>query len=270
MRLFLHYHKLCKGGVFREWGKVEAKSEQLIKSSEASLHNLWLHGVVGELARRFPEQFGPQRSVAGARARRLREGDSPVSELSYSVGDWPRRAQDYAVACNILSELAGEGQAGSVRSAERAGKRGKQRTEKWRRARSRMAERLRQETLPKSLRDAAKAIGSTYSTTRRAAHKSRLLRSHSGLHPDGNGVDAGGGSLLEEMTGQVDQRTRVFMEQMNARKREDTEAELQQMEPEQQVALLKVLAKDPDAGSTGDVSLIEDADQDSRLDDLDD
>ena len=152
---------------------------------------------------------------------------------------------------------------------KRTNRRGKQGVEKWRRAQQKMLVRLKHGTLPKTLRDAAKAIDETYGTTRRAARKSAILAAHFGVQVDGDAAGTAGGSLLEELATQADKRTRERIEQMPERDRAEIEAQLREMPRDDWPKLVQVLATNPEAGGAGDVPLIEDADQDSRLDDPD-
>jgi hypothetical protein len=150
---------------------------------------------------------------------------------------------------------------------KRAGTRGKPGTEKWRRAQRKMLDRLKRGRLPESLRRAAKAIEETYDTTRRAAFKSPSLVAHFGLQADKNAAGVAEGSFLEELAQQGDKRTRRHIEQMAPDQRAEAEAGLRQIPRENWPDLLRTMAFDPDAGSAGDVPLIEDTDQDSQADD---
>jgi hypothetical protein len=191
----------------------------------------------------------------GDHQQKLQENQSYNDKLRRRQAQHLGRISIQADVVNVTSPSVSVARQESSRTARR----GKQGTE--------MLERLRQGKLPKSLRGAAKAIEETYDTTRRAAHNSPFLRSHFRLKADGKATDVGAGRLLEELANQADKRTRELIEQMSPRERSEAEAQLQQMPREQWPELLRTLARDPDAGSTGDVSLIEEADQDSRTDD---
>ena len=143
-------------------------------------------------------------------------------------------------------------------------RRGKAGTEKWRRATDKMMVRLAQGTLPKSLRDTRKAIDETYDTTRRAAHKSDALRIHFNLQAEAD-HDAGA-NVLDELASQADRRTQRAISQMTPTQRRNAEDALRSMPAASQLELLRTLAVDPDGGRTGDVSLIENADEDTRID----
>jgi len=147
------------------------------------------------------------------------------------------------------------------RDRNRAHTRGKPGKEKWRVAQKSLFARLRAGTLPHSLRDAAKAIKHSYDTTRRAAHKSASLKSHFNLSEPGQQSDPGTPSLFEELLQEADARTRAMLEKLGPRERASTVAALSQIERAAWPDLLKTLAANPEAGSSGDVSIIENADQ---------
>lgn len=143
-------------------------------------------------------------------------------------------------------------------------KRGKSGVEKWRRAQKKLLKLLSDRELPKTLRKAASIIGETYDTTRRAALRSDALRSHFGLSDPAFPASA---SLLEELAAQADRRTQNAISLMTNTQRQECEAALCEMEPQERLKLLQTLAVDPDAGSTADVSLLENADQRRRTKD---
>ena len=66
---------------------------------------------------------------------------------------------------------------------------------------------------------------------------------------------------------QSDRRTKEVIRRMTPQQLEKTEAELRCMDPNEALDLLKTLMSDPEAGSTGDVPFIENADQPGRQDD---
>lgn len=146
------------------------------------------------------------------------------------------------------------------------GKRGK---EKWPRAQEKMLKILGQDELPKSMRAAADLIKESVSTTRRAALKSTLLREHFNFRATENETMLSDDNLLATLAKQADSRTKAFLRRLSRDQENDLERRLRQMEPEDQVKLLKTLAVDPDAGRAADVQYIENADQDSRADDPD-
>lgn len=126
----------------------------------------------------------------------------------------------------------------------------------WKVAQSLMLVRLKDETLPRSIRDAAKAIGKTYSTTRTAARKSDALKTHFGLSDEK--PEPLSGELLEELTSQADARTKQFLARLSPIHRAKVETQLQNMSADKRLELLKILAKSPDGGSCGDRSLRDD------------
>ena len=142
--------------------------------------------------------------------------------------------------------------------------------EKWRKAQKRMLNLFQHDKLPQILRQAAKLLrseGFSYNTVRTAAHKSRTLRAHFKLgtatdEPNGTAI-----SFLDELALQSDRRTQRAIRSMSPQQRAKVEAELKDMPAADVLALVKTLAHDPDAGSTGDVAYIEEADQDTRDDD---
>ena len=148
-----------------------------------------------------------------------------------------------------------------------SGQKSKPGNEKWRRAQIRMIERMKNGKLPSTLRDAAKYLkseGFGYNTVRDAAHRSPTLRAHFDLKGQ---PTLKSGSLLDELAKQSDSRTRQVIENMTPDQRVETEKELQKLAPDQALELVKTLGVNPDAGSTGDLYLIENTDQDSRTDD---
>lgn len=142
-------------------------------------------------------------------------------------------------------------------------KRGKHGTEKWRQARSKMLGLLDKGDLPKTLRLTQKLLeadGFKHGTVRTAAHKSERLREHFSLpDPSGQGAD-GSDMLLDELSGTM---ARQFSE-LPADARQAIEVKWKSGDKQQALDLVKTLTVNPDAGRTGDVALIENADQDSR------
>jgi hypothetical protein len=92
----------------------------------------------------------------------------------------------------------------------------------WEIAQSLMLARLTQGTLPKSIRDAAKAIGRTNSTTRKAVHETDSLKTHFGLSAENTKPSPG--KLLEELASQSDARTRRYLQNLPQDKRKEVEA----------------------------------------------
>ena len=132
---------------------------------------------------------------------------------------------------------------------------------KWKVAQSLMLTRLKNETLPKSLRDAQKAIDYTYSTTRKAVTESDALKTHFGL--SGAKAKPAAGKLLEELTSQADAHTKRYLEHLQQSEREEMEKQLNGMPADKRLELLKTLATSPDGGSCGDVSYRDELDSDS-------
>src|SRR5690606_34383693 len=82
------------------------------------------------------------------------------------------------------------------------------------------------------------------------------------LQPNGSRMqaDASQGGILEELAEQADKRTKAFLRSLTRQERADVEERLAAMPPADRLEMATVLAHDPDAGRTGDVSLL-DADQ---------
>lgn len=115
-----------------------------------------------------------------------------------------------------------------------------------------MMTRLKADTLPSSLRDASKAIGKTYPTTRKAAQESDALKTHFKLRGP---TTTANGNVLEELTRQADVKTRKYLNSLSPDKRTDLEDQLRKRSPDDRLKLLKTLADDPDSGSCGDAHL---------------
>ena len=133
-----------------------------------------------------------------------------------------------------------------------------------------MLDLLQQGKLPVTLRQAAKLLeseGFRYNTVRTAAQKSPSLAGHFKLNATGNALTATGGAILDELAQQADQRTKRAIRSMSPQQRATVEASLKDMPAADALELVKTLAHNPDAGSTGDVAYIEEADQDDRDDD---
>ena len=147
--------------------------------------------------------------------------------------------------------------------SSRSGKRPAVGHEKWRKARTEMLGLLRKNKLPKSLRQTANLLSSkgfSYYSVQRAAQNSDLLRGHFPLKNVDNVPADNAGSLLDELSGTLARQFGNLPEETK------TAIEKEWREGDKQKALdcLEILAGNPDAGSTGDVPLIEEADQDSR------
>lgn len=134
------------------------------------------------------------------------------------------------------------------------GGRSKTGKEAWRRARSKLLDRLQTGTLPTTLRDAAKLIEETYTPTRDAAIKTPLLAAHFNLkeavppaEADGDLLSTLSGTMARQFS-RLPQETREALEQKwnTGDKREVQE-------------VVKTLTNNPDAGSTGDVPYIDEA-----------
>jgi hypothetical protein len=139
----------------------------------------------------------------------------------------------------------------------------------WKVAQSLMLTRLTDGTLPKSIRDAANAIGKTNSTTRKAVHESDALKTHFGLSAEDTKLSPG--KLLDELTSQADAHTKRYLKNLEQDEREDVEVQLHTMPANKRLELLKTLATSPDGGSCGDVPLYpNEPDPDSNGDDDDD
>ena len=156
----------------------------------------------------------------------------------------------------------------SLRTASKARK--KDGGVKWRKAQKRMLNLLQQGTLPTTVRQAAKLLeseGFRYNTVRTAAQRSPTLTEHFNLTAAGDKAVARGGAIVDELAQQADRRTKQAIQRMSPQQRAKVEAELKDMPAADALELVKTLASDPDAGSTGDVAYIEEADQDDRDDD---
>ena len=142
-------------------------------------------------------------------------------------------------------------------------KRGKTGDEKWRKAKTRMIDLRERGELPKTLNGAKRLLkidGFGGDTVRRAAHKSDQLKRHFGLDQKRRNADTG--CLLDELSGTLARQFQKLPEES----RGVIEDEWMRGDKQKALDLVKTLAANPDAGSTGDVSLIEEADQDSRTD----
>ena len=126
----------------------------------------------------------------------------------------------------------------------------------WKVAQSLMLTRLQNKTLPESIRDAAKLIDHTFSTTRDAVYKSDSLKTHFRLSKEN--PKTSGDKLLEELTSQADARTKRYLKNLPPDKREEVEAQLHTMPANNRLELLRTLATSPDGGSCGDVPLYAD------------
>lgn len=202
-----------------------------------------------------------------AAMKALRDGQAPgQANAAHAANGVTIQTESVNVQGRSVSVAAEQVALNATLRAQDGAKRGKAGMEKWRRAQDKMMERLRQGTLPRSLRDTARTIEETYDTTRRAAFNSDALRTHFNLRDETEARNPSG-SLLDELAKQADRRTQLAIAQMTPTQRLAAEEALREMEPVRRVELLRTLAADPEAGSTGDVSLIENADQDSRADD---
>lgn len=141
-----------------------------------------------------------------------------------------------------LTEHAKE--TGDVQS--KPAKRPKKGDEKWRRAQKRLLDRLERNTLPKTIRDAAKAIEFKYGTTRRAVKKSATLGAYFGIASDTENSAGNPSSVLDELAQQADPETRKLVQEMAPERRKEAEAACQDMPPERRVEFFKALTSNPD------------------------
>lgn len=140
--------------------------------------------------------------------------------------------------------------------------RGKAGAEVWRMAQTRLLKLHRQGDLPKTLRQAANLIGEKFNTTRRAAHNSPTLKEWFKLS---DAEPPASENLLDELLKQADHRTQKLALDLSPRQRQEAETALKKMPLQRRDELLRTLTRDPDAGWGKHASLIEDADQDTRL-----
>ena len=111
--------------------------------------------------------------------------------------------------------------------------------------------------LSSSLNQAAKQLdsdGFKRSTVMTAAHKFPSLASHFKL-------DGKADSVLDELIQQCDKPTQQTIEKLSPVSRDELEAELQQMDPQDALKLVRTLSDNPEAGRTGDVPVKENIDQ---------
>ncbi len=148
-------------------------------------------------------------------------------------------------------------------------KRGKVGSEKWQKAETALLSQLKKGTLPKSVRKAAKFVGFPLTTTQRAVNNSPLLRSHFGLK-EGTRQPQANGNLLKTLASQVDRPTQELLQDLDDDGKKQIEDYAREHGPDKVLELLSTLAKDPDAGRSGDVPLIENADSESEDPDYND
>lgn len=140
---------------------------------------------------------------------------------------------------------------GSIRNNKKRGR------PKWEQAREKMLEMLDQGTLPATLQKAAKLLKADdlgYGTVRTAAHRSIRLCEHFQLQVAD--TLSSGSCLLDELGGTV---KRQFLKQPDEFRKE-VEREWEHGEHSKAIELVTILNDNPNAGSTGDVSFIENAD----------
>ena len=132
--------------------------------------------------------------------------------------------------------------------------RGKPGSEIWRKARRAMLNLLEQEKLPKTITQTQQLLladGFKRSTVLTAAHKSPTLLTHFKIRPKQSKVETSGAVLAEL----ADRETKKLLNTLTPEQRNQFEADTRKQTPEQQLATLKVLAKNPDAGSVADGNL---------------
>lgn len=142
----------------------------------------------------------------------------------------------------------------------------------WQRVQRLLLDRLQKETLPTSIRDAAKAVNANYNSARAAVHKSDSLRTHFNIQDDtpvpGDQTPAAQG-ILDELAQQADRPTTQYLKGLPGEKRQELESQMQQMKPAKRLDLVKTMAHDPDAGRTGDVPYNDNSDSAEAGDDSD-
>lgn len=176
----------------------------------------------------------------------------PPKAMPEGPSEGVNRAVVFGVSCKLVAAWVVDLALHIERDEKRAdpptrSKRPKVGDEKWRRAQEKMLGRLNKEILPKTLRDTAKAIEETYSTTRRAALKSPTLSAYFGLNSDAAESTPETGGLLDELAKQADHRTQRAIEDMTPGQRQEAESALRDMDPQQAPELVKTLASDPDS-----------------------
>ncbi|MFH1268673.1 MAG: hypothetical protein ABIK89_23350 [Planctomycetota bacterium] len=144
--------------------------------------------------------------------------------------------------------------------------RGNRHAKKWHRARAEMLRRLDTGTLPESLRKTGRLLGQSYVTTRTAAQRSKALCDHYSIEADKNTTTPSTEALVE-LAASSDRRTQQLISRLDPDRRETAAAELRNMTPAKRLKLRETLGRDPDAGSTGDVYLNDNVDQDSSAGD---
>ena len=116
-------------------------------------------------------------------------------------------------------------------------------------------------------RMAHKLLGDRFSfgTVRTAAHESPTLRAHFKLERKGGSISSSE-TVLEELVEQADGPSKQMIRGLSPAQRAEVESHLQGLPPEDQLEFVLTMAKDPDAGSTGDVSYIDGLDQETSGD----
>ncbi len=208
------------------------------------LTGLWIP-IRSELARNWPD----------------RVPTTPTDLIWISKGDgiclderWRQRAEDDATALKLLAELAHEVEELDAKNSGR--KRPIKGQEKWRQAMQKMLSLLVKEKLKGSVRKAAKQINETDSTTLKAANKSIQLRQYFNLESIVND------DIRPELVNELSKTQLQHFKNLPDDQQQAMQEQFKQGDKENVLETLTVLASNPDAGSTGDVSLC-DNDQDS-------
>jgi hypothetical protein len=165
---------------------------------------------------------------------------------------WASEAASYEA---VTHEASGPSDTGD--SKRRRSARGKEGTEKWRKARKRMLQLKRKERLPRSIRQTAALEdfrSCSLDTVRRAALRSPILKLHYGLSGERHATSQADMSAFEEFLERADPRTRRMLEELSDEQRETVAAQLVLMPTEQVAQLIETIAQNPDAGRTGDCS----------------